>query len=680
MAISLKRNIQPTPKSSILPVEIQQQVEKSGTISSPAKVGIIKKIQNAVSSFFGGDINEKIQKTYSDLVSKGLDDNNATKFAIELQKGKGFILNKSIQSDYNKLTEEQKKIVTSSSYKTVAEQAKENVIASIAPESGIGKKVTKKVLPEIVEKLTTKIDDPVQKVITALKEAKPIRGQQEAIYTAERGAKITKGIAEAEKLGGQAGFIAKKTALKGELTKVKFEPLKIVQEDIDNLFNQVNKSQKITEWEKLPAGEGLTKLFSGRVPTENEIKILDRVFPKELTQELINKQSTLEKTINTAKSILNLPRSIMSSMDLSFGGRQGAFLGTRYRKEFANSWIKQFELFGSEKSYKALQETIRSNKYFNLAQESGLSITDISSGLSNMEEEFMSKFVDKIPIIRGSSRAYTGFANKFRMDVFSRLVSNAEKLGLDTSTNTKLVKDIAKFVNVGTGRGGLGKLERVATELNTAFFSPRLISSRLSLMNPMFYVNLNPYVRKEALKSLFTFATTEASILGLLGLGGATIGNDIRSSDFGKVKVGNTRIDISAGFQPYIRAAGQLITGKYVSSTTGKEYTLGEGYKPLTRLGIVGKQIESKLSPVASFAISLLKGQNATGEKINIPQEIADRFTPMVIGDVMELAKENPDLLPLEALGIFGVGVQTYKPTKKTTTKIKSGGASLKRK
>ena len=179
-------------------------------------------------------------------------------------------------------------------------------------------------------------------------------------------------------------------------------------------------------------------------------------------------------------------------------------------------------------------------------------------------------------------------------------------------------------------------------------------------MNPWYYVKADPFVRKEALKSLFLLSGAISTTLGLLKLNGVTVGTDIRSSDFGKVRVGNTRIDIMGGFQQYIRSAGQIYHGEYVSSTTGKKLTLGEGYKPLTRADILVKQVEAKLSPAASFVWGIMKQQDAMGEKFNVPKELADRFTPMVLGDMAEMAKQDPSLLPLSILGVFGMGIQTY--------------------
>ncbi len=52
------------------------------------------------------------------------------------------------------------------------------------------------------------------------------------------------------------------------------------------------------------------------------------------------------------------------------------------------------------------------------------------------------------------------------------------------------------------------------------------------------------------------------------------MGLDPASADFGKIKVGDTRIDIAGGFQQYLRLAGELATHSYESSTTGKRTDL----------------------------------------------------------------------------------------------------------
>ncbi len=520
--------------------------------------------------------------------------------------------------------------------------------------------------------------DPVKKVIEALKEAKPIRAEQEALMKAERGRRIMKAKAMGEKIGGEAGFRAQLGSLKGALPKAQFETLrgKITQPAIDSLFNKIRQSE-MNEWDKIGAQTGLGKLFGefgGQVPTEGELKVLHEVFGKEFTDALVANRTLLQKFMYASGQLLNMPRAVMASFDLSAPLRQGAFMIGR-PKQFVPAFGEMFKFFGSEKALTESTKNIESRLTYALMREHGLALMDLGTSLSGREEKFMSSWAEKIPlagaVIRASNRAYTGFLNKLRADVFDDLYNKAKSLGIEETD--KFMDDLVEFINAATGRGKLpGKLEKAAVALNSVFFSPRLMASRISLLNPMFYTSKEPFVRKEALKSLLTFASVVSVILGLLALSGVEVGDDWRSSDFAKIKIGDTRIDILAGFQQYIRMAGQLITGEYVSSSTGKVLTLGEGYKPLTRFDIVLRQLENKEAPVASFISTLLKQKTFLGEDVNITQEIATRFTPMVLSNLVELAQESPELLPLGVLGLFGVGVQTYQ----AKSRLSSGGLS----
>lgn len=538
------------------------------------------------------------------------------------------------------------------------------------------KAITPKIAPvpstgtKDIQATTPVLTDPVQKITQAIKEAKPIRGKQETLYSEERSKRLKQVMAVGEQIPGEKGYIVQLGKLKGKLPKVEFESIrnKVGQEDVDALFDIVNKSAEVTGFQNITAKAGLAKLLGaqgGTVPTRGELELLRKIFPEDFTKTLLKKRSLWEKTKEAGGQIFNLPRSIMSSFDLSAPFRQGLFLIGK-PKQFFGAFAKMFRLFSSETAYQALQKSITQKPTYNLMQESGLSLAELGSNMLMREERFMSQWAEKIPVVgqgvRASSRAYVGFLNKLRADVFDDLVRKADKLGLDPKNNIDLTKRIAKFINAATGRGGLGGLEGAAVGLNSFFFSPRLMASRLTLLNPIYYIKQDPFVRKEALKSLFTLSGGISTVLGLAKAGGAEVGLDWRSADFAKIKIGNTRIDIMGGFQQYIRAAGQLISGEYVSTTTKKVMTLGEGYKPLTRLDILYKQIETKEAPVFSFITQLLKGQDIQGKKIDVPKEIGKRFIPMVMGDIYDITKDDPELLPVTVLGVFGVGLQTYKP------------------
>src|SRR5437660_6841711 len=90
----------------------------------------------------------------------------------------------------------------------------------------------------------------------------------------------------------------------------------------------------------------------------------------------------------------------------------------------------------------------------------------------------------------------------------------------------KVAENIAKYVNVSTGRGSLGKFEKYASDLNTVVWSPRLISSRLSILNPAYYTKMDLFTRKEAIKSLFAIAAAGSTIAALGKLIGGKVGSN----------------------------------------------------------------------------------------------------------------------------------------------------------
>ncbi|MEE9510427.1 MAG: hypothetical protein V3V81_08035 [Candidatus Bathyarchaeia archaeon] len=529
-----------------------------------------------------------------------------------------------------------------------------------------------------------------QIISDALGVAGPKRREQERLFAEERGKRFTEAQKIGEEISGEAGFYAQKAKLEGELPKVDFESIrgKLTQEHVDAMFKKAHDSYKgpnpvLTYKESIRAGDGLAKLFGekgGGVPQPKELDLLGKVFPKEMIQAIKEKRSRWEKIKPGLLEVANVPRALMASYDLSFGLRQGIFLAARYPKQFASSFLSQFKTLGSDKAFNALKEDIANRPTYELMRRGGgrkeeLALTAMDAPLGKREEAFMgAALAEKIPIIglgvRASNRAYTGFANKLRADVFDHLIKSSKKAGREPWKDPLLVDSIIRFVNAGSGRGGLKRLEKAAVNLNTVLFSPRLISSRLSLLNPKFYMKLDPFVRKQALQSLFAFTSMVMTTAGLAKLAGAEVSLDPRSADFLKIKIGNTRIDFMGGFQQYIRLAAQLISKTIVSTTTGKVTKLGEGYRAPTRATITLRGAEYKLAPVASFAVNLFRGRTTFGEPIETPKEIATevgkRFVPMVMQDVIELAKEDPELLPLAIPGFFGAGIQTYGVKKKT--------------
>lgn len=536
--------------------------------------------------------------------------------------------------------------------------------------------------PATVEAATAQeAQAPVQsvqeKILQALKEAKPVRGEQAKAYSAERSRRLKEALIKGQETPGEAGFRGQLSALKGELPKVQYESVrgKVTQTDIDELFNQIEGSRMLAGFEKIGAKNGLAKLVGRpgvQVPTDSEMELLGRVFGKDFVETVIAKRGTLHNALGLASQIIGTPRTLMASTDFSAPLRQGVVAAAGYPKQWAKAFGEMFRFAKSDAAFEVLGEDIVNRPSYEAMRKGGLALSSIrgSAKTTAREEQFMSTLAEKIPVfgrvVRASERAHVGFLTKLRADIFDELVKRAEKSG--ATVDDKFYADAANFINAATGRGRLpGALHNAGGALSTAFFSPRLVASRLEILSsPVTYMNASPMVRQEALRTLFNFTAAGTTILGLAAAAGVDVGTDPRSADFGKIKVGKTRVDIWGGFQQYPRLAAQLMTGELKSSVTGKVTKLGSRYGAPTRKDLLARFAESKANPAVGFALRLAEGKDIEGKPIKITKEVRDLFIPLVFQDIEDIAKTDPSLLPLLVPATFGVGVQTYPiPEKK---------------
>jgi hypothetical protein len=236
------------------------------------------------------------------------------------------------------------------------------------------------------------------------------------------------------------------------------------------------------------------------------------------------------------------------------------------------------------------------------------------------------------------------------MDTAGAMIDDAKVMGRNPYNEPHLARQIADFVNVASGRGGGRFLRQHMIGLNAVFFSPRFIASRVTLMNPAYYLTRDPVVRKAAMRGLLSLGAFALTTLSLARLAGAEIGMDPRKSTFLKIKVGNTYYDIFGGFQQFARFAAEMAMGPENG----------------TRWDSILRFFESKATPIVTFAIGLMRGTTMIGKPFKVVPEVLNRFTPMAIGDAWQLVNEH-GLAPGAAMavpGVFGVGVQTYDEKK----------------
>ena len=398
-----------------------------------------------------------------------------------------------------------------------------------------------------------------------------------------------------------------------------------------------------------------------------------------------------------AREWFNLPRAATTIMDLSAPLRQG--LPLIFKKEWWTSWKQQIAALGSEEAYRKTLADIKSRPLFkgtdeaeSLAKRAGLAIIEDTKSLTNREEGQQSNWIEtggmfaKIPggqaaykstlgrAARATNRAYVAYLNQLRADTFENLMKDAQRDFLagtkgarDPHTDLVYAKEIAAFVNTATGRGPLKvsflgekehDFERNAKFLTDALFSPRLMASRVRMLSPGTYMMASPFVRKQYLKSLLAVAGASGTMSTLAAMAGADVSLDPNDADFGKIRIGNTRLDTAGGFQQYLVAASRLISGKTTSSGTGREFELGQGYRAETRKDVAERFATNKLQPVWKFAYDLAFASQY--QPFHVSDRSLQMFIPLIVQDVVELVKQDPTLLPLIGPVAIGMGTQTY--------------------
>jgi hypothetical protein len=560
---------------------------------------------------------------------------------------------------------------------------------------------------EAVAPVTALADQPqvVQKLaqeIPKLERMEPITGQARREVLAGRAAEARTAFDDLVAWEGGPTEAVMKRALskfKGELPKrPTFTPLVDVLEpqDVMDLRQIVIDASGGDVFEIINNWKALDELFFGRLPQKAQIDRLKTLFGPEVAEEILKKRSGGAVAWETFLDIVNIPKTFVSSFDLSAPLRQGALLAPGHPKQFGAAFGAMFKTVFKPENAKFVDEAIRSHHLFEFAEDVGLfydpSLMGKAIGLSGREEAFMSRLATKIPGVGWSQRMYSTFLNKFRHDVFYNIADDWMKAG----KNYEEFQELARWINWATGRGPSIGPQALQGLMNAAAFSPRFATSRLMMpvelariLTPQSIAGhaipgqqgMTMAVRGLIAKDLVAAVSTGFMIQRLfkLALGDEVeLEEDPRSPDFGKIKYGDIRYDYWGGMQPVARYTANLILQQRKTSSGDLQDV--DTIETLTRY------LRSKGSPPAGLAYDILSGTTFAGEQMTmepgfIAEQAFQRFIPLFIQDVVEaiasmsidggLATVPGNITedPVGAIGkllaaspgLLGVGIQSYK-------------------
>lgn len=418
-------------------------------------------------------------------------------------------------------------------------------------------------------------------------------------------------------------------------------------------------------------------------------------FEEEKAKAKYRQRSGPQMAFDALMSVLTLSKSLIASLDFSAPFRQGfVYTMSQDPRKTKKQMQEMFKLM-NEENYTNWLADLKASDEYNLIKASKLFVAEPSAELSAREESFMSNLGQYVPVLGKSiktksgkevkvgfdlygksERAYSGFLNVLRVQAFMEGATTLKEQGYTMEKNPEVFKAMADFVNNSTGRGTGGRaFENSAAALSSVFFSPRLIKSRLNLFNPVYYYKMPPSVRAIALKRMSKLMATSTMMVALLAIAAAGNGGDDeddlkieldpRSSDFAKIRMKDTRIDILGGFQPYFRTFVQAITGEKKDIETGEIKKLNTDFGGATRMSVISNLFTNKFSPISRTFYEYLSKydyqKEADAAKEGKYSAYTDLAVPIYLQGIGDLYDEQGlNILWLTPLSIFGFDVQKY--------------------
>lgn len=406
-----------------------------------------------------------------------------------------------------------------------------------------------------------------------------------------------------------------------------------------------------------------------------------------LTKHKYDSASAGRKVYQNLIDGINLSRQILTSWDISAPGRQGLFLSVGHPKLAAKAFVTMLKSIRSDDTAMAINESIlnRPNALNGNYQKAKLYLAPLERGKgATMEEAKMlgevtpiGRLGKHIPGVGASQRAYVTYLNMIRADAFDLFQSSMAKKGKLSDVELKAV---GNFINVATGRGSMANKASAAEFLATVFFAPRLVASRFQLLGGQPFYQGSARTRMLVADQYGRFLTGMAAFYGLSYLAGGEIERDPRSSDFGKVKFGNTRIDPLAGLAQvstlttrltsalvnsvWNGVSGRNLTDGDIKKLDGSMQFLGEAkFGQRDFAGGIGTFLRTKLAPVPGTIVDIGGRKNVVGEPVTIGSAALNFVTPLAYKDIYSIMQEHgvPAATAIQMLSLLGVGVQQYE-------------------
>lgn len=377
------------------------------------------------------------------------------------------------------------------------------------------------------------------------------------------------------------------------------------------------------------------------------------------------------------KEGLHLRRSIRTAIDASMIGRQMGFYAFAHPLLSIKALPAMVKAARSEKGQWEIAQRISDSPNAQRYKTSKLGLTEIGRKVSNREEGYMGVLAKHVWGIAASERMYVTYMNAVRASAFDAL---AAVRGDESPMTVEEDRQLANFVNIASGRGNLGKFSAAAEGLALVFFAPRYVLSRFQLIfseTGKLAVDRRQSwrVKKRIASEYGRFLAGIGSFYAMTTLASALLWDDDdedkpyieydpRSSDFGKVRIGELRIDPLAGLSQAMVFASKMLSGQRKSSR-GEIVDIYGDDVPWGAPDVedeIWRFLRTKFSPSTSNIVDWVTGGNVIGEKPGKVRQAVEFVAPMSTVDAYENMRHHgvPAGAALSLISMSGFSVSTY--------------------
>lgn len=459
---------------------------------------------------------------------------------------------------------------------------------------------------------------------------------------------------------------------------------KVEAKNIFDFTSKLDKAKEMFDVEKneWKSAEARTEYGATKTILENYIDGLSK--NKDLKDMVLDyyyktKQNFAE---NKAKSVTTLIRdtaqtisdnavAFVASIDNSFLGRQGLSTLMTEPKIWADMAGKSFkdiyQSLAKKEGGQIAKDTVKAEMYSRPNYINGN--YEIAKLIPRAEEQFPTTLPEKIPVIgrafSASEATFTNSAIRARINTFDKIVDLAQKQGVEMGKEQ--IQNIGKLINSVTARGDLGRMGEGGV-IKLVLWAPKMLKANWDVLTAHTGgAGLDTaFARRRARINLAKIAITTSGIAAIINaLRPGTVETDPRSSDFLRVKVGNTRFDLTGGKGSIITLIARMLSMETKSSTTGIVTKLNEGgFADRTLFDVGIDFLRNKTAPFVSGLLTLAEGETFEGDKATLKTVGKDIITPISVENFIETYYGDTDPTTAQEIGniadFLGVSANTY--------------------